>query len=403
MAELRRNFSKAVYSLKGLHCQPCQSFHGAQGKRVCRASADAAPYRAVHGSGCHVLGASTAHRLKKDQRVQGSSGENRCRGEDAVSVTGGALGPSDRADRSEVDILTGARWHHVNLRGSGPGMSRSELLKKSVGSDRCTWLGTEGGQSRARVCGDGASRWGTWGPPTVRRDIFTAGDLPLKGLCTLLRPSAGNASLLGLRLEAVVVRLSRSHSWTGGKSGSSAPLYRSRTAYYDILQLSPCATQAQIKTAYYRQSFIYHPDRNGGSEEATRRFSEISEAYSVLSSIGLRRKYDRGILTQSDLQGAGNRSANEREESGPAAPGHGKKSRPATSGRRILFDFDAFYEGHYGEQLRRERELRWRREQQLHRKQEVLRRRRLLRVTELSFVVLLALAAGVFFSLRSVK
>uniref|UniRef100_A0A3B1K2K7 J domain-containing protein n=1 Tax=Astyanax mexicanus TaxID=7994 RepID=A0A3B1K2K7_ASTMX len=68
--------------------------------------------------------------------------------------------------------------------------------------------------------------------------------------------------------------------------------HRSKTAYYDILQVSPNATQAQIKTAYYKQSFLYHPDKNPGREEATYRFAQISEAYSILGSVGLRKKYD---------------------------------------------------------------------------------------------------------------
>uniref|UniRef100_A0A3B5RC39 J domain-containing protein n=1 Tax=Xiphophorus maculatus TaxID=8083 RepID=A0A3B5RC39_XIPMA len=42
-----------------------------------------------------------------------------------------------------------------------------------------------------------------------------------------------------------------------------------KTAYYDILKVSPRATQSQVKTAYYKQSFIYHPDKNPGSKEAT--------------------------------------------------------------------------------------------------------------------------------------
>uniref|UniRef100_A0A3P8UL44 J domain-containing protein n=1 Tax=Cynoglossus semilaevis TaxID=244447 RepID=A0A3P8UL44_CYNSE len=46
-------------------------------------------------------------------------------------------------------------------------------------------------------------------------------------------------------------------------------LYKTKTGYYDVLGVSSSATQAQIKTAYYKQSFIYHPDRNSGSEEAT--------------------------------------------------------------------------------------------------------------------------------------
>ncbi|XP_005877302.1 PREDICTED: dnaJ homolog subfamily C member 30 [Myotis brandtii] len=58
----------------------------------------------------------------------------------------------------------------------------------------------------------------------------------------------------------------------------------SRTALYELLGVPPTATQAQIKAAYYRQSFLYHPDRNAGSAEAAERFTRISQAYVVLGS-----------------------------------------------------------------------------------------------------------------------
>uniref|UniRef100_A0A3B5AEB0 J domain-containing protein n=1 Tax=Stegastes partitus TaxID=144197 RepID=A0A3B5AEB0_9TELE len=50
-------------------------------------------------------------------------------------------------------------------------------------------------------------------------------------------------------------------------------MIKSKTAYYDILKVSPSATQSQIKTAYYKQSFIYHPDKNPGSNEAIQYFT----------------------------------------------------------------------------------------------------------------------------------
>uniref|UniRef100_A0A3Q3A1N8 J domain-containing protein n=1 Tax=Kryptolebias marmoratus TaxID=37003 RepID=A0A3Q3A1N8_KRYMA len=67
-------------------------------------------------------------------------------------------------------------------------------------------------------------------------------------------------------------------------------LYKTKTGYYDVLELPPSATQAQIKNAYYKQSFIYHPDRNAGSDEATVRFSVISEAYTVLGNKQINKK-----------------------------------------------------------------------------------------------------------------
>ncbi|KAG8509834.1 DnaJ subfamily C member 30, mitochondrial [Galemys pyrenaicus] len=142
----------------------------------------------------------------------------------------------------------------------------------------------------------------------------------------------------------------------------------SRTALYELLGVPSTATQAQIKAAYYRQSFLYHPDRNSGSAEAAERFTRIAQAYVVLGSATLRRKYDRGLLSNEDLRGPGVRpSKTPAAEPGspyarpPASPRHtGGQTPPGAS--RTMFDFDAFYQAHYGEQLERERRQRARRE-----------------------------------------
>ncbi|KAL1768631.1 dnaJ-like subfamily C member 30 [Sigmodon hispidus] len=136
----------------------------------------------------------------------------------------------------------------------------------------------------------------------------------------------------------------------------------SRTALYELLGVPSTATQAQIKAAYYRQSFLYHPDRNPGSTEAAERFTRISEAYLVLGSTILRRKYDRGLLSDQDLRGPGVKPS--RTPSADPAPPRPPPYTPRASpgGHRTMFDFDAFYQAHYGEQLERERRLRARRE-----------------------------------------
>ncbi|XP_045850111.1 dnaJ homolog subfamily C member 30, mitochondrial [Meles meles] len=142
----------------------------------------------------------------------------------------------------------------------------------------------------------------------------------------------------------------------------------SRTALYELLGVPSTATQAQIKAAYYRQSFLYHPDRNSGSAEAAERFTRISQAYLVLGSATLRRKYDRGLLSDEDLRGP-----DVRPSKGPAGDARSPRARPpaswahdrgqgAAGAGRTMFNFDAFYQAHYGEQLERERRQRARRE-----------------------------------------
>ena len=63
--------------------------------------------------------------------------------------------------------------------------------------------------------------------------------------------------------------------------------------YYDILGVTRGADDAALKSAFRKQAMEHHPDRNGGCEDASARFKEINEAYSVLSDAQKRAAYDR--------------------------------------------------------------------------------------------------------------
>lgn len=62
--------------------------------------------------------------------------------------------------------------------------------------------------------------------------------------------------------------------------------------YYEVLGVSKTASNEQIKSAFRKLAFQYHPDHNKHSE-AEEKFKEISEAYEVLSDIERRATYDR--------------------------------------------------------------------------------------------------------------
>lgn len=61
--------------------------------------------------------------------------------------------------------------------------------------------------------------------------------------------------------------------------------------YYKRLGLKPEASQKEIKEAYRRKAFEFHPDRNQQPEAATI-MQGINEAYAVLSDPSKRRQYD---------------------------------------------------------------------------------------------------------------
>ncbi|CAF4816356.1 unnamed protein product, partial [Rotaria socialis] len=64
-----------------------------------------------------------------------------------------------------------------------------------------------------------------------------------------------------------------------GKTGTDdVPLDKT---YYDILNVKPNASAAEIKRAYYTYSLQYHPDRTQGLDEFTRR--EYAERFKLIS------------------------------------------------------------------------------------------------------------------------
>ncbi|OYW28956.1 MAG: molecular chaperone DnaJ [Caulobacter sp. 12-67-6] len=63
--------------------------------------------------------------------------------------------------------------------------------------------------------------------------------------------------------------------------------------YYEILGVTRTADDAGLKAAFRKLAMEHHPDRNGGCEDASGRFKEINEAYSVLSDPQKRAAYDR--------------------------------------------------------------------------------------------------------------
>lgn len=61
---------------------------------------------------------------------------------------------------------------------------------------------------------------------------------------------------------------------------------------YKILEVEKNATPEEIKKSYRRLSLKYHPDRNQGGEESTKKFQEISMAYETLGDKDKRKLYD---------------------------------------------------------------------------------------------------------------
>ena len=60
---------------------------------------------------------------------------------------------------------------------------------------------------------------------------------------------------------------------------------------YSILNVSKSSNDNEIKKAYKKLAFQYHPDKNK-SKDSEIKFKEISEAYEILTNQDKRRMYD---------------------------------------------------------------------------------------------------------------
>ncbi|EPQ26605.1 uncharacterized protein PFL1_05926 [Pseudozyma flocculosa PF-1] len=78
--------------------------------------------------------------------------------------------------------------------------------------------------------------------------------------------------------------------------------------HYKTLQIQRTASKAQIKAQFYKLSKELHPDVNP-SDDAKKKFQQVSEAYATLGSETARRVYDRDTSASSMQYGGGGGAA----------------------------------------------------------------------------------------------
>ena len=97
---------------------------------------------------------------------------------------------------------------------------------------------------------------------------------------------------------------------------------------YQILGVARGAADADIKKAYRKLAKELHPDRNKDNPKAAERFSQVTNAYDLLSDKDKRARFDRG-----EIDGNGN----------PAAPfGYGGQRPGAAGAQRGGFNSSGF-------------------------------------------------------------
>lgn len=61
--------------------------------------------------------------------------------------------------------------------------------------------------------------------------------------------------------------------------------------YYELLEVSPAASEAEIRRGYRKGALKYHPDKVGDNQELRQKFEDLQKAYDVLLG-DLRHEYD---------------------------------------------------------------------------------------------------------------
>ncbi|CAG8738939.1 8622_t:CDS:2, partial [Dentiscutata erythropus] len=91
--------------------------------------------------------------------------------------------------------------------------------------------------------------------------------------------------------ERRILILERSIGSIETKKSDSGVVSKSKDiSLYEVLQLSPNATDAEIRSSYRKLASKYHPDKNGGVE--SKEWNKLLEAYKILSDSNSRYLYD---------------------------------------------------------------------------------------------------------------
>ena len=107
---------------------------------------------------------------------------------------------------------------------------------------------------------------------------------------------------------------------------------------YKILEISPTASQSEIKKAYKRLAKILHPDAHRGALEYEEKFKKLSNAYQVLKNPTSRRSYDsthfNNFSQSNGKSGEESPRKNKKNSSEYWTGGRSEAQKPASSGKR---------------------------------------------------------------------
>jgi curved DNA-binding protein CbpA len=90
------------------------------------------------------------------------------------------------------------------------------------------------------------------------------------------------------------------------------------TDYYAVLEVSPSATQSEIKRSYRRLARKYHPDLNQQARD--QHIKLLNEAYKILSDPPRRATYDQQRLIEASRRKAAQEALRQQQEQAKQEP-----------------------------------------------------------------------------------
>ncbi|GFY55942.1 dnaJ subfamily B member 12 [Trichonephila inaurata madagascariensis] len=113
-------------------------------------------------------------------------------------------------------------------------------------------------------------------------------------------------------------------------------------SYYASLGIDSSASPKDIKSAYYKLSLKFHPDKNN-SEESIEKFREITEAYEVLGNPEKKKTYDQNFRARAYYNDFGGSDFSQRTR---------HYYGPPRTGRDQYYNYDEHYRHHYEEYMK---------------------------------------------------
>ncbi|KAM6077585.1 dnaJ homolog subfamily A member 3, mitochondrial isoform 2-T2 [Theristicus caerulescens] len=164
------------------------------------------------------------------------------------------------------------------------------------------WFGAAAAAARSRGPGDGRL-------PLVWL---------LRGLSVPPLPPAAASARAARRLLLPLCAAGTKRAAASASSFHSSAAARTKEDYYQVLGVPRTASQKEIKKAYYQLAKKYHPDTNKDDPKAKEKFSQLAEAYEVLSDEVKRKQYDAYGTASFDAGAAGAGAGRQYWSSGPS-------------------------------------------------------------------------------------